>query len=268
MTTEINMKEKHSSLYEFYLKQDCEIHDLSEVQRCYEKKNGDISFYRGNMFCPECQQAALSFTCRTSKHREYLSTLPTSKHKNDCLYQYESISTEQVERCLKRMTDKEIKDKLEAMLNRLLRVNMSSSNSGETQAEHPCVFNVSRGNSGRTVKRALIPHNFSRSLKILDQNEVRLFYGRVRISVESFVNNNTQRENYRLIVNCKVRGGESQLVEIYRGMTKDNIDETALYDLAVIGYLINTYGKTSDFAINSKFKSIMFRKVAEKNYKE
>lgn len=52
---------------EFYFTGDQRIHNLDELEKEYEQKSGDISSYRGRIFCPECRIAELAFTHKTSK---------------------------------------------------------------------------------------------------------------------------------------------------------------------------------------------------------
>ena len=58
---------------EFYFTGDQRLHNLDELEKEYEQKSGDISSYRGRIFCPECRIAELAFTHKKSKRRAFLS---------------------------------------------------------------------------------------------------------------------------------------------------------------------------------------------------
>lgn len=56
---------------EFYFTGDQRLHNLDELEKEYEQKSGDISSYRGRIFCPECRIAELAFTHKTSKKKSF-----------------------------------------------------------------------------------------------------------------------------------------------------------------------------------------------------
>lgn len=87
---------KRKQFDDFYFIKDGKIHTLDEVQEHYEKNNGDISYYKGDMRCPECKEARLAFTHKTSKNREYLSKEPTSNHLDNCSYNYDYATKKQI----------------------------------------------------------------------------------------------------------------------------------------------------------------------------
>jgi len=60
---------------EFYFTGDQRLHNLDELEKEYEQKSGDISSYRGRIFCPECRIAELAFTHKTSKKRAFSSSV-------------------------------------------------------------------------------------------------------------------------------------------------------------------------------------------------
>ncbi|WP_449460725.1 hypothetical protein [Streptococcus suis] len=108
------------SFKEFYYSNDQQIHDLSEIQNEYEKNNGDISKYRGQIFCPECKAAELRFTHKTSNTRAFLSKMPSSNHNENCSFIHEYASTNEVKQFIKTLPEKQIQDRLESELNLLL----------------------------------------------------------------------------------------------------------------------------------------------------
>ena len=108
------------SYEDFLYVADQQFHSLYEVQKEYEQKNGDISKYRDKMLCPECKKAKLRFTHKTSERRAFLSTLPTSNHEEGCSYNYDLASNRAVKLFVATLTDEQVHDKLEAMLNTML----------------------------------------------------------------------------------------------------------------------------------------------------
>lgn len=111
---------KRKQFDDFYFIKDGKIHTLDEVQEQYEKNNGDISYFQGRMRCPECKEAILSFTRKTSRCREYLSKEPSSSHLDKCSYNYVYASKKQIIEYVETMNDNQIQDKLESALNMLM----------------------------------------------------------------------------------------------------------------------------------------------------
>ena len=245
------------SYEDFLYVDDQQLHSVYEVQKEYELKKGDISKYREKMLCPECQIANLRFTHKTSERRAFLSTLPPSNHEEGCSYNYDLASNRAVKQFVATLTDEQVRDRLEAMLNSLLpRDRRDDENAVNAEQENPFVIDI--GAINHQLNRRAIPRkSMNRWFDKADENNIFLFYGKVRLSVEEPKTKKGKR--YRLIVKTK-RGEEwIQKTRIFRGMAKDAIDENTTYDLAVLGHL--EFYNTRPQIVTESWTSILYREA-------
>lgn len=242
--------------YEYFLYvDDQQVHSIFEVQKEYEQKNGDISKYRDKMLCPECKKAKLSFTHKTSGVRAYLSTFPTSNHEDGCSYNYDLASNRAVKQFVATLTPEQVHDRLEAMLNKLLpgaiRDNVNAFND---EKENPVVINIGarpHQSNLKAIRRKSMNGWFDKS----DENNMFLFYGKVRLSVEE----RETKKGKRYILIVKTKRGEEWIrkTSIFRGMAQDAIDENTTYDLAVLGHL--EFYKNFSQIVTESFAAILYR---------
>ena len=147
---------------EFYFTGDQRLHNLDELEKEYEQKSGDISSYRGRIFCPECRIAELAFTHKTSKKRAFLSTLPSSGHMADCSLKYESVSRKEIKDYVSNLGEEEMQDRLEAMLNRVLpREREENQIPANDEGDNP--FTILVGREGQPNTRKCIPRKSLKS---------------------------------------------------------------------------------------------------------
>lgn len=244
--------------YEYFLYvDDQQVHSIFEVQKEYEQKNGDISKYRDKMLCPECKKAKLSFTHKTSGVRAYLSTFPTSNHEDGCSYNYDLASNRAVKQFVATLTPEQVHDRLEAMLNKLLpgaiRDNVNAFND---EKENPVVINIGarpHQSNLKAIRRKSMNGWFDKS----DENNMFLFYGKVRLSVEE----RETKKGKRYILIVKTKRGEEWIrkTSIFRGMAQDAIDENTTYDLAVLGHL--EFYKNFPQIVTESFAAILYREA-------
>jgi hypothetical protein len=242
---------------EFYFTGDQRLHNLDELEKEYEQKSGDISSYRGRIFCPECRIAELAFTHKTSKKRAFLSTLPSSGHMADCSLKYESVSRKEIKDYVSNLGEEEMQDRLEAMLNRMLpREREENQIPANDEGDNP--FTILVGREGQPNTRKYIPRKSLKSWFDKDEeNNVLLFYGSVHLEVKEFKTKLGETQ-YRLIVKTKQDGEWKIKTTIYRGKNKDKIDQHQNYDLAIIGQ-IEFYNNHPQIKTVSS-SSIMFRR--------
>lgn len=244
---------KRKQFYDFYFIIDGKIHTLDEVQEQYEKNNGDISYFQGRMRCPECKEAMLSFTHKTSRQREYLSKEPRSSHLDNCSYKNKYASKKQIIDYVKTMNDNQIQDKLESALNILMNRDTSTNISMESkkQADNPLVIKSSNG--GNSIQRTIPRKSLSMWLDKEYEGKVFIFYGKVKLKVEPF------KEFFRLLIYTK-RKDETwgYKTKVFRGRFEDKIDENKEYDIAILGYLDFSYGSTPEIKM-VKFNSLLYR---------
>lgn len=242
--------------YEYFLYvDDQQFHSLYEVQKEYEQNKGDISKYRDKMLCPECRRARLRFTHQTSERRAFLSTLPTSYHEEGCSYSYDLASNRAVKQFVAKLSPEQVHDRLEAVLNTMLhRDRRDNENAVNAEQQNPFVIDM--GARNHQPNRRVIPRkSMNRWFDKADENNMFLFYGKVRLAV---VNCDTRNgERYRLIV--KTKRGEKWIkkTSIYRDVIQDPIDENTTYDLAVLGNL--KFYKDSPQIVTESFADILYR---------
>ena len=246
----------HSYEYFLYV-DDQQFHSLYEVQKEYEQNKGDISKYRDKMLCPECKKAKLRFTHKTSERRAFLSTLPTSNHEEGCSYNYDLASNRAVKQFVATLTDEQVHDKLEAMLNTMLpRDRRDNENAVNAEQQNPFVIDIGARNH-QPNRRAIPRKSMNRWFDKADENNMFLFYGKVRLSVEE----RETKKGKRYILIVKTKRGEEWIrkTSIFRGMAQDAIDENTTYDLAVLGHL-EFY---NDFPqiVTESFTSILYREA-------
>lgn len=242
--------------YEYFLYvDDQQVHSIFEVQKEYEQKNGDISKYRDKMLCPECKKAKLSFTHKTSGTRAYLSTFPTSNHEEGCSYNYDLASNRAVKQFVATLTPEQVHDRLEAMLNKLLpgaiRDNKIAFND---EKENPLVINIG-ARTHQSNRRAIRRKSMNGWFDKADEDNMFLFYGKVRLSVEE----RETKKGKRYILIVKTKRGEEWIrkTSIFRGMAQDVIDEHTTYDLAVLGHL--EFYKNFPQIVTESFAAILYR---------
>ena len=243
------------SYEDFIYAADQQLHSLYEVQKEYEQNKGDISKYRDKMLCPECKKAKLRFTHKTSERRAFLSTLPTSNHKEGCSYNYDLASNRAVKQFVATLTDEQVRDRLEAMLNKLLpgaiRDNKNAFNDAK---ENPLVINIG-ARTHQSNRRAIRRKSMNGWFDKADEDNMFLFYGKVRLSVEE----RETKKGKRYILIVKTKRGEEWIrkTSIFRGMAQDVIDENTTYDLAVLGHL--EFYKNFPQIVTESFAAILYR---------
>ena len=236
---------------------DQQLHSLYEVQKEYDQKNGDISKYRDRMLCPECKTAKLRFTHKTSERRAFLSTLPTSNHEEGCSSNYDLASNRAVKQFVATLTDEQVHDKLEAMLNTMLpRDRRDNENAVNAEQQNPFVIDIGARNH-QPNRRAIPRKSMNRWFDKADENNMFLFYGKVRLAVEKCKTRNGER--YKLILKTWKKDTWINKTSIFRGMAQDDIDENTTYDLAVLGHL-EFYNDFSQIVTES-WTSILYRKA-------
>lgn len=217
---------------EFYFTKDCKIHTVDKVQEQYEKNNGDISYFQGEMRCPECKKAVLSFTRKTSRRSEYLSKEPSSSHLENCSYKNDYASKKQIIEYVETMSDSQIQDKLESALNILMNRDIILTNNSiesQKQVDNPLIIKRYRGN---TIQRTIPRKSLGMFLNKEDEGKVFIFYGTVKLKVEPV------KEFFRLLIYNKRKDGTwGYKTKVFRGKIEDRIDENKEYDIAILGHL-------------------------------
>ena len=218
-----------------------------------KKNNGDISYFQGSMRCPECKEAILSFTRKTSSRREYLSREPSSSHLDNCSYNYNYASKKQIIEYVETMNDAQIQDKLESALNMLINRETSKDININSQAQRDNPLIIKSSNGGNSIQRTIPRKSLSLWLDKEYEGKVFIFYGKVKLKVEPF------KEFFRLLIYTK-RKDETwgYTTKVFRGRFEDEIDENKEYDIAILGCLDFSHGRTPEIK-TVKFNSLVYR---------
>lgn len=238
----------------FYFSKDLENHSIDEVQREYEEKNGDISKYIGRMFCPECKQAELSFTHKTSNRRAYLSKLPSSNHLDYCSYNYEYASNKLTKEYISSLSDNQINDKLESVLNSILGRKKGDSTIKDMKSLSNNPFLIEDKINYSKSKYKVIPRkSLNTWIDKSEDNKIYLFYGRVKLEVEEI----NGKGYYNLLIKVRKNKSWKYKIKVFRAKIKDNVDIDIIYDIAIFGHVefYNGYPQIK----TEKLNSIKFR---------
>ena len=161
-----------------------------QILNDYFVKYKNLGIYQDNMFCPECKQAELSYIPKTSQRRAHLKRKTSSKHTNWCSYQFDYASKEYIEEYFKNLRDDQIKDKLDAMMRSLFfkkeYLPQTPVDRGDSCDENPLVLKrkTERQVHHKTLRRKSIEKWLYKEL----ENELHLFYGKVRLSISEWSN--------------------------------------------------------------------------------
>ena len=224
------------SILDFYYSFDKSLHGVEEVQDEYDRMNGNIHRFKGYMFCPECKKAALTFTHRTSKRRCFLSVLPSSNHDMECSYVYEPAKKSALTRYIKSVkNDSELRDRLEAVLNRLYDGVSHSlkNNKDETKPTNSFVLDCE---DDKETTRASIPSRSLLRINNQDNGFAGILYGEVYLRVEP-----ASKEIvgfFNLIIMVENASGERKYrAKVFLGKDNPTVDETQKYQIAILGCL-------------------------------
>ncbi len=243
------------SFEEFYYNEDDQIHDLYEIQKEYEQNNGNISKYRGHIFCPECKIAELSFTHKTSIRRAFLSKIPSSDHAEYCSFKHDCATKSEIKQFVRVLSDKQIQDRLEAALNQLLpKKAKEGSGINNESKDNPLVIEVDNKKSSgvrKFIPRKSINTWFDKS----EKNKIFIFYGHAKLETKEIATKNGKR--YELIIKTNKQNEWIKKTSVFRGTTNDNIDTKKIYDIAILG-IIEFYNDFPQIKTVT-FSSIMFR---------
>lgn len=255
---------RHPSFDEFYFSKDRKFHDISEIQDMYETNHGNISYFKGHIFCPECKQAELRFTHKTSSKKAFLSKIPSSQHKDGCSYIYKYATMTGLKTYIKSLDTLQMKDHLESALNRLFP-SKHTNNIGQSSGNHsnPFIFEKKHGVGRPSIKYSIPRKSLNAWFDREMEDQIFIFYGKVRLHVEEITGKvaSNGAPLYRLIVQTKQNREWGYKTKIFRGITKDAIDENQVYTLAVFGH-IEFYNGLPQIKTET-FESILFRKFVE-----
>lgn len=231
---------------EFYFTQTNRIHEVEEINNYVSNNDGSYSPYQGKMRCPECYQAELSYTHKTTRSRAYLSRIPSSQHKKECSYNFSYATNKEVSKYFENLSPNQIENKLSSMINFLCQENRPKSiaNLISNVDQHPMVVNV-QDNPKIGTRRVLKRKKLSGYIDKSFGNDLHIFYGKVKLSCEEKNGKDSSGKLYKYyILTLKTLNKNNEWkfrATIYRGSIKDEIDENLIYNIAIIGNLDFSY---------------------------
>lgn len=236
------MSKDSKTFDEFYSLKKKKIYSIDAVINYSELHNGNILPYDKDMYCPECKQAQLTFVHETSKRSAHLRTIPFSKHKSRCSYNYEYASNKTIKTIVDSMSSAEIDDRLNAMMNMLCKdtsATNQSSNNEATKFKNPMLI---RRNTGKVIKSKAIPRK-SLNCWVEHNEDIYAYYGKqVKLKVVEKHKKSDGSVFYLLEIRTKNTKGEWNLkATIYRHKKPLDIDENVLYNIVFIGFFDPEY---------------------------
>lgn len=236
------MAKNSKTFDEFYSLKKNKICSIDEVINYSELHNGNIQPYDQDMYCPECKQAKLTFVQETSKRRAHLRKIPSSNHVSVCSFNYEYASNKTIKTIVDSMTNDEINDRLNSIMNMLCKdisVTNQPSNYDANESKNPMLIQC---NTGKVIKTQAFPR---KSLNCwVDHNEnIYAYYGKkVKLKVVEKHKKSDGSIFYLLEIRTKNTKGEWNLkATIYRHKKPLDIDENVLYNIAFIGFFDQEY---------------------------
>ncbi|WP_026395598.1 hypothetical protein [Acetobacterium malicum] len=247
----------------FYIKTD-NICDIEIVSDYVDKHDGDYSPYKGFMLCPECQKAELNFVHKSSFRRAHLKKIPSANHLEDCSYNFEYASKKLVKEYVEILSYNQVQDKLNAMMNMLCNnapkdgVKGRIGTTGREAKDNPILIPDSKeAGKFKAIRRKKLAGWIDKS----DGTDLHIFYGTVKLSVKEKNGKNSDGKEYLyylLTLKTQNKDGEWKFrASIYRGGKKDIMDESRVYQIAMIGNL-NFEGKWLRIDLINK-NAIQFR---------
>lgn len=238
------MSIKQKSFEEFFYTEDNRICNVEMVSDYADKHDGDYLPYKGNMMCPECQKAELTFVHKSSNRRAHLKKIPSANHLENCSYIYEYAPKKLVKTFVDNLSYNQIQDRLNAIMNMLFnnngRHNIDNDNANNRRAEdNP--FLIPNRNNEQIEFKALRRKRLAGWIDESDGTGLYLFYGKAKLSVEQKVKTDKDGKKYSyhfLKIKLKNKKGEwKDRTSIYRGSINDKVDKQAVYQIALIGNL-------------------------------
>lgn len=215
----------------------------SDMRDCYDKNA---------LYCPECHDARLRFTRKTSKHRAFLSTWRGCNHAHGCSHNYEPASKQQIKEYYKSLRPEQVTDKLKAAINAMIRREqrrpLGHTESGSDQ--NPALAKII--NNG-TEKIYRLPTRTLANIRNIYQEDFDipiLFYGKALLRVEKKPPKDKWETPYYFLCICDQSNGR-EIQRFYRGNHCDDVNENQVYFVSLIGISNDTKRKIELYPGNS-----------------
>lgn len=234
------------SFEEFYHSLKKDIFDIDVVIDYAEEHEGELGEYEGNMICPECKQAKLFFVHKSFNRRAHLKKYPSENHDKECSFNYEYASKRTVKKYVDSLSYDQIQDKLNSIMNMLCKKHVFSSgvngtsNTCSKKSENPMLIIEKKKET--EILKALRRKKLNGWIDKTDGEDFCVFYGKVKLQVSEKTKEGDAPEDtykyYLLQIYTQNKKGEWKFrTNIYRGSTKDPVDEESVYNIVLIGNL-------------------------------
>lgn len=197
---------------------------VEDVQQYYEL-HGGIDGYYGNMYCPECKKAELSFTHKTREKRAFFSRKKTSAHTPGCSFNFEYASREEIIEYVQRVRN--IKDRLESVLNLLNDYEAKIdeiTDAPKSSTKNPFII----ANREKTVRRCIPRKSLWGDLRG-SENKLMIYYGEGILE-------NIEKDGY-YILRIKSQRGKGNVFNVPRKSKLEGIENGKMYQIALLGEL-------------------------------
>ena len=242
--------------YAYFCNEDVDI-SIQNISAQVSKDRNILEKYKGKLFCPECREAKLSFVSKTNKKVAHFRMTQNEHHKYGCSYIQDYATNDNVTSYIKNLTDLQIKDKLNSIMNMLCKGqdnNLNKIGGLEKDRDNPMVISTSKDNISYSLRRK----SLSGWLDV-DEKQIYVFYGKVRLSVDK--KKGKYGDFYVLHIKTKNKNGEwNNKVNISSSKEFCGINEEYIYRIAMIGKLRKEYMSISLLKNNSIIYEIMQEK--------
>lgn len=230
------MAEKYKSFQEFYYNKTSSMVGV-EVVANYAIYHENTDIYDGEMYCPECRAAKLSFVNQTYLRKAHLRRLKSSSHIDGCSYNYPRASKRTIQKHFAALSYEQIQDKLNAMLHLLFK-----NTPKENPAPKPVEFPLKNPMLLKTLKKqkteieSLRRKRLGAWIEDFDIDEYFVFYGKVKLkSIEKEKIGSTDKYNILEVYNVDKTGNSKFRTSLFRGSLVDKVKEDDLYNIAIVG---------------------------------
>lgn len=228
------------SFEEFYYEAQGEVLGIELVADYADANDGDIAPYKGQMLCPECTKAELSFVHETSKRRAHLRRKQGSAHEETCSYNYEYASREQVREYIDSLSYDEVQDLLGLVIRRMCETPANAVGSGkskEAAGHNPMLIKASNDDGKTSTLRQLRRKRLDAWVNEDELEVIFVFYGKAKLKALERTKKGTESEKYNVLeVYRQNKEGEWIFrTSLWRRKLED-VDENAVYNFAMVGH--------------------------------
>lgn len=231
--------------YFFDKKQNKEIR-FEEFLNYVNQNNQKLGIYEGNIYCPYCKVAKLSFVRESSQKVAYLRTTPGEKHEENCIYNYDLIDIPTFTTYFENLSYHAAQDKLNSIMNELFKEKVSDVSSIFSEAKKKLnseFIPIKLEQSKREIK--YLRRKKLTSIKKADVNpnveELYAFYDKkVKLKIVEKISKKSNQPYHNLHI--KLFNKKSNIwvtcFTVYLGQNKGIfVDIDAIYSIVLIGYL-------------------------------